>query len=153
MLTDQSRFLIEADPFKPGNQSVRMVQLSPEGNPLPNGAVVEGSTSSSLMMEKGSRELQGWSKFLQEAIDRFQKEIRRFSEKEGQEELERQMDEWTRELERSSEELRRYFQKEVLPQLEQAVQDLLRRLRELGKDGRSLEEKLKQLKRTLDSPA
>ncbi len=151
LLTDQSRFLIEADPFKPGNQSVRMAQLSPEGNPLPDGAVVEGSTSFSLMMEEGSRELQGWSKFLQDAIDRLQKEIRRLSEKEWQEELERQLEGWTRELERSSEDARRYFQKEVLPQLEQAVRDLLRRLKELEKDGQSLEEKLERLKRTLDS--
>ena len=152
-LTDQSRFLIEADPVKPGNQSVGVAQLSPKGNPLPDGAVVEGSTSFSLMMEQGSRELQGWSKFLQDAIDRLQKEIRRLSEKEWQEELERQLEGWTRELERSSEDVRRYFQKEVLPQLEQAVRDLLRRLKELEKDGQSLEEKLERLKRTLDSGA
>jgi hypothetical protein len=153
LLTDQSRFLIEPDPFKPGNQSVRMTQLSPKGNPLPDGAVVEGSTSFSLMMEEGSRELQGWSNLLLNAIDLLQKGIRRLSEKEWQEELERQMEGWTRELERSSEEARRYFQKEVLPQIEQAVRDLLGRLKELEKDGQSLEEKLERLKRTLDSRA
>ena len=133
LLTDQSRFLIVPDPFKPGNQSVRMAQLSPKGNPLPDGAVVEGSTSFSLMMEQGSRELQGWSKFLHDVINRLQKEIRRLSEKEWQEELERQLERWTRELERSSEDVRRYFQKEVLPQIERAVRDLLRRLKELEK--------------------
>ena len=153
LLTDQSRFLIEPDPFKPGNQSVRITQLSPKGNPLPDGAVVEGSTSFSLMMEEGSRELQSWSNLLLNVIDRLQKGIRGHSEKEWQEELERQLDRWTRELERSSEEVRRYFQKEVLPQIEQAVRDLLRRLKELEKDGQSLEEKLERIKRTLDSRA
>ncbi len=49
--------------------------------------------------------------------------------------------------------MRRYFQKEILPRLEQAVQDLLRRLKELGRgeDGKPLEEKFEQLKRTLYS--
>ena len=153
MITDQSRFLIEEDPFHPGNQSVKMVQLPPGGNRLPDGAVVEGSTSFSLMMEKGGLGLEGLSKLFQNAIDRLAKEILGLSEKEWQKELERELDSWTRRLERSSEDVRRYFQKEVLPQLEQAVNDLLRWLEELGKgsDGQSLEEKLQRLKRTTDS--
>ncbi len=152
-ITDQSRFLVEGDPLKPANRSVKMVQLFPGGNPLPDGAVVEGSTSFSIMMEKGSRELEGWAKFFQDTIDRLEKEIHRLSEKEWEKELERQLERWTRELERSSEDVRRYFQKEVLPQLEQAVHDLLRRLKELGKEKgvQSLEEKLERLKGTLDS--
>ena len=153
MITDQSRFLIEEDPFHPGNQSVKMVQLPPGGNRLPDGAVGEGRTSFSLMMEKGGLGLEGLSKLFQNAIDRLAKEILGLSEKEWQKELERELDSWTRRLERSSEDVRRYFQKEVLPQLEQAVNDLLRWLEELGKgsDGQSLEEKLQRLKRTTDS--
>ena len=150
-LTDQSRFSIQADPDRPGNQSVRMVLLSSTGKPLPDGAVVEGSTTFSILLEKGSRGLQGIPQILQDAVDRLGEDFRRLSDREWQKELESQLDTWTRELKRSGEETRRYFQKEVLPQLERAVQDLLRRLRELGKeaDVKSLEEKLEKLKQTL----
>ena len=150
-LTDQSRFLIQADPDRPGSQMVRMVLLSSGGKPLPDGAVVEGSTSFSLMIERGSRGIQGIPQFLQDALDRLSREVGRLSDREWQKELERQLDSWTRELKKAGEDTRRYFQKEVLPKLEHAVQDLLRRLKELGKeeDGKVLEEKLERLKRTL----
>ena len=152
-VTDLSRFLIQADPNKPGNQSVKMVHLKGDGKPLPDGGVVEGSTSFSVRLEKGSRELLGWSKLFQDAIDRLEREFRRLSKKEWQKELEEQLEGWTRELKRSGEEVRRYFQKEVLPRLEQAVQDFLQWLKEQGKekDGKPLEEKLEELKRTLHS--
>jgi hypothetical protein len=150
-LTDQSRFLIQADPARPGSQSVKMFLLSAGGKPLPDGAVVEGSTAFSLMIEKGSRGLQGIPQILQDALDRLSRELSRLSEREWQKELESQLDSWTRELKKAGEDTRRYFQKEVLPKLEQAVQDLLQRLKDLGKekDGKILEEKLERLKRTL----
>ena len=150
-LTDRSRFLIQADADRPGSQMVRMVLLSSGGKPLPDGAVVEGSTSFSLMIERGSRGIQGIPQFLQDALDRLSREVGRLSDREWQKELERQLDSWTRELKKAGEDTRRYFQKEVLPKLEHAVQDLLRRLKELGKeeDGKVLEEKLERLKRTL----
>ena len=152
-LTDQSRFLIQPDPGRPRSQSVKMVHLASGGKPLPDGAVVEGSTSFSLMTERGSHGLQGIPQVLQDAMDRLSKELGRLSDREWQNELESQLDSWTRELKKSGEDTRRYFEKEVLPKLEQAVQDLMSRLKQLGKekDGKILEEKLGQLKRTLQN--
>ncbi len=150
-VTDFSRFLIQADPRNPENQSVRMIHLKTGGKPLPDGAVVEGSTSYSIALEKGSRAILDGSKFFQDAFDRMEREFRRLSEKEGQKKLEEQLEEWTRELKRSGKEVHRYFQKELYPRLEQAVQSLLRWLKEHGreKDGKPLEEKWDELKRTL----
>ncbi len=150
-LTDQSRFSIQADPDRLGSQSVRMVLLCSTGKPLPDGAVVEGSTAFSMLMEKGSRGLQGFPQILQDALDRLGEQLDRLTDREWQKELESQLDSWTRELERSGEETRRYFQKEVLPKLERSVEDLLQKLRELGKegDGKSLEEKFEDMKRSL----
>jgi len=152
-LTDQSRFLIQSDPDRPGSQMVKMVLLSSGGKPLPDGAVVEGSTSFSLMIERGSRGIQGIPQILQDALDRLSKELGRLSDREWQKELESQLDSWARELKKSGEDTRRLFEKEVLPKLEQSVQDLLRRLKELGKekDGKILQEKLERLKRNLQN--
>jgi hypothetical protein len=151
--TDQSRFIIQGDPHRPGSQSVRMALLAIGGKPLADGATVEGSTNRAFMVEKGAQGIQSWSKLLGDAIDRLEKEMRRLSETEWQKELERQIENWTGELKGAGVEMRRYFQKEILPWLEQAVQDLLRRLKELGRgdDGKTLEEKFEQLKRTLYS--
>jgi hypothetical protein len=152
-LTDQSRFLIQADPDRPGNQMVKMILLSSDGKPLPDGAVVEGSTSFSLMVERGSRGIQGIPQVLQDALDRLSKELGRLSDREWQKELESQLDSWTRQLKKAGEDTRHFFEKEVLPKLEQSVQDLLRRLKDLGKekDGKILQEKLERLKRTLQN--
>jgi hypothetical protein len=150
-LTDQSRFLIQSDPDRPGNQSVKMVLLGAGGKPLPDGAVVEGSTAFSYMIEKGSREAQALPGLFQDGLDLLAKELSRLSEREWQRELERRIEAWTRELQRSGEEARRSFQREILPKLEKVVQDFLRRLKELGREleGKPLEEKLERLKRTL----
>jgi hypothetical protein len=114
---------------------------------------VEGSTTVSYLIEKGTRDVQAFPKLLQEGLDLLAKELGRLSDREWQKELERQIDAWTRELQKSGEETRRYFQREVLPKLEKAIQDFLRRLRDLGREleGKSLEEKLEKLKRTLQS--
>lgn len=152
-LTDQSRFLIQSDPERPGNQSIKMVLLASGGKPLPDGAAVEGSTTFSYLTEKGSRDVQAFPRLLQDGLDRLFKEVDRLSDREWQKELERQIDAWTRELQKSGEETRRYFQREVLPKLEKAIQDFLRRLKELGRelDGKPLEDKLEKLKGTLQS--
>jgi hypothetical protein len=152
-LTDQSRFLIQSDPDRPGNQSIKMVLLASGGKPLPDGAVVEGSTTSSYLIEKGSLDVQAFPRLLQDGLDRLGKEMDRLFEREWQKELEQQIDAWTKELQKSGEETRRYFQREVLPKLEKAIQDFLRRLKELGRelDGKPLEDKLEKLKRTLQS--
>lgn len=152
-VTDRSRFVIEPDPLKPGRQSVKMVQAGSGGVPLPEGAVVTGSTPSSLRKEKGGSEVPVWSKLLQDLIDHIDEEIRRLSPNDWLKELERQIDLWTGLLESSSQEARRYFKKEVLPQMERVLEDALRRLKELGKEkeGKSLEQKFEEMKRTLDS--
>ncbi len=152
-LTDQSRFLIQPDPDRPGNQSVKMALLASGGTPLPDGAVVEGSTTFSYLIEKGNRDVQALPRLFQDGLDLLAKELSRLSDREWQKELERQIDSWTRELQKAGEETRRYFQREVLPRLEKAIQDFLRRLRELGRelDGKTLEEKLEKLRRTLQS--
>ena len=150
-LTDQSRFLIQPDPDRPGNQSVKMVLLASGGKPLPEGAVVEGSTTFSYWIEKGTRDVQALPKLFQNGLDLLAQELGRLSDNEWQKELERQIEAWTQELQKSGEETRRYFRREVLPKLEMAIQGFLRRLKELGRelDGKTLEDKLENLKRTL----
>jgi hypothetical protein len=148
-VTDESRFLIQADPQHYWQKHIEMVNLEEGGDPLPNGAKVEGSTYLSLQAERGSRGLAAWSQLLLQELERWQKELKQLPEEEWYKELERQMDYWLNEMAQAGVETRRYFRKEVLPRLEEAVQELKRRLRELHKDKDAdiLEIKLEELKR------
>jgi len=148
-VTDKSRFVIELDPLKTGSQSVRMVQLSPGGNPLPDEAVVVGSSSLPLTTEEGNGGLTG---ALQDILKSLGKQISGLPVEQWKKELERLLDLLNQQIAKGTEEARRRFQKEILPQVEQAVQDLLRQLKKLGKEdeGKTLERKLDQLERTVN---
>lgn len=148
-VTDKSRFIIELDPLKTGSQSVKMVQLSPGGNPLPDEAVVVGSSPLALTKEEGNG---GFIGALQDIIKSLEKQISGLPVEQWRKELERQLDLLNQQIAKATEEARRRFQKEILPQIEQAVQDLLRQLRKLGKEdeGKTLERKLDQLERTVN---
>ena len=147
-VTDESRFLIQADPHNYWQKHIEMVNLAEGGNPLPDGAEVEGSTYLSLQLEKGSRGLAAWSQLLQQELERWQKELNQLPEEEWYKELERQMDYWLSEMGQAGVETRRYFREEVLPRLEEAVRELEKRLKELGKKNEAeiLNIKLEELK-------
>jgi hypothetical protein len=147
-VTDESRFLIQADPQNYWQKHIEMVNLAEGGEPLPNGAEVEGSTYLSLQLEKGSRGLAAWSQLLQQELERWQKELNQLPEEEWYKELERQMDYWLSEMGQAGVETRRYFREEVLPRLEEAVRELEKRLKELGKKNEAeiLNIKLEELK-------
>lgn len=145
---EESRFLIRADLQGQGESYVEMINLTEEGNPVPDGTEIEGSTYFSLQLERGQRELKAWSKLLEQEFERWEKELSQLPETEWYKELERQMDYWLNELAQAGAETRRYFREEILPHLEEAMRQLRKRLRELGKEKEVeiLEIKLEKLK-------
>jgi hypothetical protein len=133
-VTDKSRFFIQDEFRRQRARYIEMVNLAGEGNLLPDGSRVEGSTYLSLQLERGKRQLKTWSELLHHELERWEKELSQLPESEWYRELERQLDYWLLELERAGAETRQYFKEEVLPKLEEAVRDLRRRLRKLGKE-------------------
>jgi hypothetical protein len=148
-VTDQSRFLVQADPQNYWQKRIEMINLAEGGDPLPNGAEVEGSTYLSLQVERGSRGFAAWSQLLRQELELWQKELDQLPVEEWYKELERQMDYWLSEMGQAGVATRRYFKEEVLPRLEEAVRELKRKLRELHKDKDVdiLEIKLEELRR------
>lgn len=147
-VTEESRFLIQADPQNYWQKHIEMVNLAEGGNPLSNGAEIEGSTYLSLQLERGSRGLAAWLPLLLQELERWQKELNQLPEEEWYRELERQLDYWLSEIGQAGVETRRYFKEEVLPRLEEAVRELEKRLKELGKKNEAeiLNIKLEELK-------
>ena len=147
-VTDESRFVIQADPQRRGDSFVRMVNLSEKGNPLPTGTAVEGSTYLSLQLEKTSRGLEAWREQLKRELERWEKELSQLPERESYKELERELDYWLNKLGQAGVDTREYFREEMLPRLEEALRELKKRLRQLGKEKEveTLEVKLDKLK-------
>jgi hypothetical protein len=147
-VTNESRFVIQADPQRQGQNLVNMVNLSEKGNPLPSGTAVEGSTYLSLQLEKTERGLEAWRKQLERELERWEEELSQLPERESYKELEREMDYWLNKLGQAGVETREYFKEEVLPRLEEALRELRKRLRQLGKEKQieTLEVKLDKLK-------
>jgi ABC-type transporter Mla subunit MlaD len=148
-VTDESRFVIQADPQRRGESLVKMVNLSDKGNPLPAGTLVEGSTYFSLQVEKTEKGLEFWSEKLERELGRLDEELSQLSERESFKELEHEMDYWLNKLGQAAVETREYFEEEVLPRLEEALRELRKHLRQLGKEKEveTLEVKLDKLKR------
>jgi hypothetical protein len=148
-LTDNCRFLIEAEPQKPELRRVHMIRLAGGGEPLAEGAMIDGSSSLSVLVERGGREVELWSKKFQVELERWRKEFGQLSEEQWYEQIKRQMEHFARELERSGKEARRYLRETVLPRLEEAVRELQRRLQEQdkGEEVEVLEVKLEELRR------
>ena len=147
-VTDESRFLIQADPRSRGDSFVRMVNLSEKGNPLPSGTAVEGSTYLSLQLERTAKGLEAWREQLERELERWEKELSQLPERESYKELEREMDYWLNKLGQAGVDTREYFREEMLPRLEEALRELKKRLRQLGKEKEveTLEVKLDKLK-------
>jgi hypothetical protein len=148
-VTDESRFVIQANPHRQGKSLVKMVNLSEKGNPLHTGTAVEGSTYLSLQVEKTERGLEALGDQFERALERWEEELSQLSVREWYEELESEMDYWLNRLGQAGIETREYFKEEVLPRLEEALRELRKRLRQLGKDKEieTLEVKLDTLKR------
>jgi len=133
-VTDESRFLIQADPQGKGQSLVKMVNLSEKGNPLTTGTAVEGSTYLSLQLEKTERGLETWRKQLERELERWEEELSRLPESEWYKALEGEMDYWLNKLGQAGVETREYFKEEVLPRLEEALRELRKRLQQLGRE-------------------
>jgi ABC-type transporter Mla subunit MlaD len=147
-VTDESRFVIQADPQRQGESLVKMVNLSDKGNPLPAGTSVKGSTYFSLQVEKTERGLESWSEKLERELGLLEEELSQLSESESLKELEREMDYWLNKLGQAAVETREYFKEEILPRLEEALRELRKHLRQVGKEKEveTLEVKLDKLK-------
>jgi hypothetical protein len=148
-VTDESRFLIQANPHRQGESQVKMVNLSEKGNPLHTGTAVEGSTYLSLQLEQTETGLEALGDQFERALERWEEELSQLSAREWYEELENEIDYWLNRLGQAGIETREYFKEEILPRLEEAVRELRKRLRQLGKEKEieTLEVKLDTLKK------
>jgi len=136
-VTDRTRFVVGEG--KKGERALELVELEKGGTPLPDGAVVEGSSGYGVLGETMRQEFGRFLQGLQalpesEPVQQFAEEVERFAQ----------------ELGRAGREARERLKKEVLPELERKLEALRRRLGERGGEGKldPIERRLRELERT-----
>lgn len=136
-VTDRSRFLVGDAPQGNG-RVLEMIQSEEGGAPVPDGAVLEGTTRTQVLAETMHR-----------GMEEFLEDLRQIPESEAIRTLDRQLDALAEELKRSGEHLRDRIEKEILPQLERELEGLREWLRKRGREDEidPLQEKLEELKR------
>jgi len=132
--TDTSRFYIDRDPEKDSRSVLRVVQLAPSGEPIPEDAVVDGHTRYAVLYEQFARQLGQNIAALESGIDAFLDELQGFPLDEQIDELGRQLDAIIAELGSMSRATQDRLVHEILPLIKEKIEDLRKRLEGSGRE-------------------
>jgi len=128
-VTEHSRFIIIEDPQDKKNKAIEIIQTQKGGEPLPDGAIVDGSTRSAEFFGHMRDELDNGIENLKEQFEKFSEELKRVPESDEFKKLKNELDDLLEELKQSGESVKEKIEKEVLPQIEEEVEKLRERLR------------------------
>jgi ABC-type transporter Mla subunit MlaD len=143
--TEHTRFFIVSNPQSSGRKAVEMTRAEKGGTPLKNNAVVEGSTKSSVIVERLEKDLERGMADLAKQFNSLAEELKKVSDSEAFKKLEDELTNLYVEMKRSGKEVREMIQKEILPRLEQELENLKKRLHKKGR-----EDELKPLEIKMD---
>lgn len=144
--TQASRFFIDTRPDT-HQKIIRVVQLTPGGEPIAEGSVVDGQTRFAVLYEQLARQVGEKVADLESGINGFLKELKAIPEKEQIKQLERELDRILADLGRMSREMEQTLEKDVLPKIEKKIEELRKKLERTGDphDLEVLEEKLDRI--------
>jgi hypothetical protein len=147
--TEYTRFFIVSDPQINGRKAVEMIQSQKGGTPLKNNAVVEGSVTSSVIIERMQKDLESQMKGLTRQFNTFAEELKKIPDSEAYKKLEGQLTDLYNEMKQSGKQVREMIQKEILPRLEKELENLKKRFHEKGqeKELKPLETKMEKIKK------
>lgn len=145
--TDDSRFFIDTDPQKREQRVIRVVQLEPGGEPIAEGALVEGHTKYAVIAEGWARQLGRNMTIVESGIDAFLNELQGITTEEQVAELEQRLDEIIAGLGDMSREMKRTLENDILPLLREKIEELRRILEQSGReeDMERLDEKMETI--------
>jgi ABC-type transporter Mla subunit MlaD len=132
--TGNSRFFIVNDPTDPGSKAIEMITVKGEGRPLEDGALVEGATRLSALLEKMEDDVSSTMGDLKKRFKKFSEELKEVPENEDMKRLQKDLDQLLDEMKRSGAALRDKVQKELAPRLQEEIDKLKERLKEFGRE-------------------
>ena len=132
--TDKSGFIIIADPQVKDKKAVEIISSGEGGRTLQNGATVNGTSRSSLLLGKVRQKFDRMLHGLKGQFERFTDKLGKIPDREEFKRLEREIQGLAEELKKAEKEVRDKINKEILPRLREELNNLRERLRELGRE-------------------
>jgi hypothetical protein len=133
-VTGNSQFFIIKDPFTPDSKAIEMVTVKGEGSPLEDGAVVEGATSLSVLLDRMGGDIEKTINDLKKRFKNFSDDLKEIPENKDVKRLQKDLDRLLDEMKRSGTEFRDKVQKDLAPRLQEEIDKLKERLRGLGRE-------------------
>jgi len=146
-ISEYSRFVIVNDPWVNDRKAIRVVQTREGGNPLKNGAWVEGSDKYSVFFDDMKGDIQDGVDDLKKGMNEFSEEIQGLSENEKVKALKKEMERLAEAMRDASKEIQEKLRKEILPLLKQDLEKLREQLRKFGREEemKPLDEEMKKI--------
>ncbi len=133
-VTDYSRFFIVPDPVKQGAKAIEMLEIKKGGLALKNGAVVNGSTKISAVLEKMGKEFEKGVAVLDKELDKFSEEMKSLPEKEEVKRFQQEMERLSKEMGDAVSSFRLDIQEKLLPRIEKEIGKLKEKLKKSGRE-------------------
>ncbi|MCF8146418.1 MAG: hypothetical protein K9N21_21130 [Deltaproteobacteria bacterium] len=133
-VTGNSQFFIIKDPFTPDSKAIEMVTVKGEGSALEDGAVVQGSTSLSVLLDRMGGDIEKTINDLKKRFKNFSDDLKEIPENEDVKRLQKDLDQLLDKMKRSGTEFRDKVQKDLAPRLQEEIDKLKERLRGLGRE-------------------
>jgi hypothetical protein len=132
--TEYSRFFVTEGPQDETTKVLEMVLARKGGNPLKEGAVLEGSTEFSAFHAQMHDDLGNGLEDLKKRLKEFSNELRQVPDSDAFKNLEKELGRLAEEMERAGKETRERVEKEILPYLKRELEELREWFRHFGGD-------------------
>jgi len=146
--TEHARFFIVSDPQNSEQRVVEMIQILKGGKPLQNNSVLEGSSKSSVIIERLEKDLTKGMESFRKEFDEFSEELKKIPDSQAYKKLEDELANLYDQMKQSGKEVKETIQKEILPRLEEELENLKKRFHEKGQEDelKPLEIKMEEIK-------
>ena len=127
--TQHSKFFITGDPQYERRKSIEILQLKDGGEPLKDGATIEGSTEYSALLGQIMDDLGKKLEDLKKQFEKFPDEMRKIQKSDEYKKLKKELERLAEEIKQVEDAARAKIQKEILPRLKQEMENLKERIR------------------------
>ncbi len=131
--TNHSHFFIAADPSEAGRKAIEMVTEKGKGDPLEDGAVVEGSTKLSVLLEQMEDDVAKSVGDMKETFRKFAEELKEVPDSLEIRRLQEYLGRLLEEM-KQGDAFREMVQKDLLPRLQEEIEKLKERLEKSGRE-------------------
>jgi hypothetical protein len=145
--TEDSKFYIIDDPEKEDRKAIEVIQTKAGGTPLKNGAIVEGSTRSSILFGDLPEALEKGLEGFQEQLEGVFEGLSTIPESKEFKDLQEELESLGKQMSKSTGSAKKKLEKDVLPQLKEEIEKLREMMEKMGreKEVEPLEMQLKKM--------